>query len=206
MKRLEQQEAMRNKIIKSAIYEFAQHEYNTASINRICDNAGISKGIIYHYFINKEALYLTCVEICIHDMLGYSMSIKVKNSDLQENIAQHMKSRAIYFQDNPEYKGLFFYAMMRTPEPLKKQIKQFKQEINKHTILYFKELLSENNINEHITVEYAIQFMTIQLNMFYEYFQAEKADASLDTIVEEYEKQVNQWLRIVLYGLIKEEK
>ena len=49
----EQQQA----ILRVSLDEFATHGFNAASLNRIIDAAGISKGSMYYYFDGKEELY-----------------------------------------------------------------------------------------------------------------------------------------------------
>lgn len=46
-----------NRIINSALEEFSKNEYHKASTNTIVKNAGVSKGLLYHYFDTKENLY-----------------------------------------------------------------------------------------------------------------------------------------------------
>ncbi|EUJ31031.1 TetR family transcriptional regulator [Listeria cornellensis FSL F6-0969] len=47
-------EDKRDKILKVAVEEFADHGYKAASTNRISEIAGVSKGLIFHYFGSKE--------------------------------------------------------------------------------------------------------------------------------------------------------
>lgn len=49
--------AKRQRIVDLALVEFAQNEYETASISRLVAQAGIAKGSFYQYFENKEDLY-----------------------------------------------------------------------------------------------------------------------------------------------------
>src|SRR5690606_12120191 len=44
-------------ILGAALEEFASHGFNEASLNRIIDAAGISKGSMYYYFERKEDLF-----------------------------------------------------------------------------------------------------------------------------------------------------
>ena len=44
-------------ILRVALDEFAAHGFSAASLNRIIDAAGISKGSMYYYFDGKEDLY-----------------------------------------------------------------------------------------------------------------------------------------------------
>lgn len=50
--------AQQQAILESALDEFAAHGYRSASLNRIIDAAGISKGSMYYYFDGKEDLYV----------------------------------------------------------------------------------------------------------------------------------------------------
>lgn len=45
------------KILSSALDEFAEFGYAGARVDRIAQNAGINKAMIYYYFENKEVLY-----------------------------------------------------------------------------------------------------------------------------------------------------
>lgn len=47
----------KERIISSGIKEFAEKGYCLASTNRICQNARISKGLLFHYFETKQQFY-----------------------------------------------------------------------------------------------------------------------------------------------------
>ena len=64
----------RENLIDIAIEEFAENDYQTASISRIVANAGIAKGSFYQYFENKEDLYGYLLE------LGAQQKAKFLNS------------------------------------------------------------------------------------------------------------------------------
>jgi TetR/AcrR family transcriptional regulator len=51
-----------DRIINAAIKEFARKGYDLASTNEIVKEAGISKGLLFHYFQNKKQLYLFLYE------------------------------------------------------------------------------------------------------------------------------------------------
>lgn len=50
-------EEKRNNIINSAMKEFSQNTFQKASTNVIVEEAGISKGLLFHYFGSKDKLY-----------------------------------------------------------------------------------------------------------------------------------------------------
>lgn len=45
-------------VLEAALDEFTTNDYEKASLNAIIKSAGISKGVFYYHFDNKEALYL----------------------------------------------------------------------------------------------------------------------------------------------------
>ena len=60
MKREEKNLQSRQRILEGALKEFSAKSYAEASLNNICNDNDISKGIIYHYFKDKDQLYLLC--------------------------------------------------------------------------------------------------------------------------------------------------
>lgn len=52
---------IRDRILKAAVQEFKDQGYADASIRNIANNAEISLGNIYRYFVNKEDLYFAVI-------------------------------------------------------------------------------------------------------------------------------------------------
>ena len=57
-------------LFAAAAEEFAERGYESASVNRILNAAGISKGSLYYYFEDKADLFTTLVERAIARMLA----------------------------------------------------------------------------------------------------------------------------------------
>ncbi|MGE5374304.1 MAG: TetR/AcrR family transcriptional regulator [Bacteroidota bacterium] len=55
-------EETRTKIMEAAIKLFSKRGYNKASVDEICEEAGISKGAFYHHFKSKQALFLALLD------------------------------------------------------------------------------------------------------------------------------------------------
>ncbi|HRQ40584.1 MAG TPA: TetR/AcrR family transcriptional regulator [Chloroflexota bacterium] len=60
----------RERILETAAQEFATYGYAQASLNRILEAAGISKGAAYYYFDDKADVYLTAVRHYGHAVLA----------------------------------------------------------------------------------------------------------------------------------------
>lgn len=55
----ERNQRTRARIMSAARKEFGDNGYEAASINTICAAEGLSKGLLYHHFKDKDELYLT---------------------------------------------------------------------------------------------------------------------------------------------------
>lgn len=62
--------AKRHQLTVALKTEFAQHDYHGASVDRITQMAGISKGSFYQYFRNKEDAYAFAVEDSLQQRLA----------------------------------------------------------------------------------------------------------------------------------------
>lgn len=73
---LQQDDARRSRILEAALVEFADKGYKKASTNTIVREAGVSKGLLFHYFISKKELYIYL----------YNFAIKTITTELYENV------------------------------------------------------------------------------------------------------------------------
>ena len=71
MKKAEKTEITKEKILHAASSEFALYGYVGATVNQLCRRHNISKGLIYHNFENKGALYLCCVETAVDAFIAH---------------------------------------------------------------------------------------------------------------------------------------
>lgn len=67
----------KQKLLDAALAEFNANGYEQASINRILDAAGMSKGQFYYHFKNKEALYFALIELSVQQKLEYFQSLNL---------------------------------------------------------------------------------------------------------------------------------
>ncbi len=77
----------KDRIINAAIEEFSLYPYDKASTNNIVKNAGISKGLLFHYFESKQELYDKLVGFVINKLYNeISSQIKWDEKDILERI------------------------------------------------------------------------------------------------------------------------
>jgi AcrR family transcriptional regulator len=60
----------RSQLVELGLAEFGRHPYDAVSIEHIAQQAGISKGLLYHYFPTKRAFYVACVRLASGKLLA----------------------------------------------------------------------------------------------------------------------------------------
>jgi len=64
-------EEKRKTFIAVALDEFANNDYNTASVSKIVEKAGIAKGSLYQYFEDKQDLFLYLLDVANQEMMAH---------------------------------------------------------------------------------------------------------------------------------------
>lgn len=205
MKRSEQVRIMRERIIRSAMREFNEYDYESASINRICTAGDISKGSIYHYFSDKEELYLECLKICFNTVAQYYQERGAYENLSENGMKYHMALRVHFFKEHPEIRGLFFYSRMRPPKELKAQIEEQRADFDMRNRKFYRRYLEVVELRESVTQEEAIQHLEVMQEAFNSYFQKHMENKEdFDDLIEQHEKMILSWVDMVFYGIIKE--
>ena len=103
MKREEKNQQTQRRIMDSALAEFAEKGYGGSSVNTICAAQGISKGIVYHYFENKDELYLACVEECFQRLTAH-LNAALQEEDTgsaEDQLGRYFSARMAFFRRIP---------------------------------------------------------------------------------------------------------
>lgn len=69
-------DARRAQLLALGIEQFGRHPYDDVAIDAIAQAAGISKGLLYHYFPTKRAFYVACVRDAATDLLAKTDGIE----------------------------------------------------------------------------------------------------------------------------------
>lgn len=210
MKQKEKSKISKEKILNSALVEFGTKSYESASLNNICNENGISKGLIYHYFKDKEALYLTCVKSCFDKLTEFLKDEEDSNiipSKSTNSIKNYLDRREHFFYINPLYGNIFFQSIIQPPRHLKEQIKELRKEFDVINIKHYKRILDDITLRDEFTESEALEFFVIFQEMYNGYFQNKAfGNSDFNTLVEIHELKLSKLLDILLYGIAKEEK
>lgn len=204
MKRDEKNMQSRQKIIDSARIEFAEHSYSEASLNTICSAGNISKGIIYHYFKDKDGLYLVCIQECFDALTAHLSAVEIAyDTGIDLCLQQYFGTRTAFFAQNPIYLKLFCSAVMTPPQHLISNIAEIKAEFDALNISILTRLLSEVKLRTDMTIAEAVNsFRDYQdfINTRYPF------PSGGEVLPQEHERWCIRSMSILLYGLVEREE
>ncbi len=141
-------EDIKEKIINSARREFLEHGYTNASLRIIAEKAGLTKGAVYSYYKNKDALFceLTATAVMIIENefeIDYYDYTSITNEAFPDSFESSIKGFRKYVHavlDNYEsFKLLLFCAAGSTLHNYKERIIQlYAQNFHRFLSLFTK--------------------------------------------------------------------
>lgn len=206
MNREEKNELSKEKIINACIKEFGSNEYVAASLNNICKNNNISKGLLFHYYKNKEELFLLCAEKCFEDLSKYLQeNFQWRGKGINEELNSYLNKRFEFFKEHSYYNQIFISAVFNPPEGLEEDIKAIKKVLDDTNKKFLSKILEDSHLKDNIDKDTALNMILdfgSYLQLKFKSLYKERKDQCADLIAEQ-DKAFKDMLNIFLYGIIK---
>ncbi|MFR1831740.1 MAG: TetR/AcrR family transcriptional regulator [Lachnospiraceae bacterium] len=200
MKREEKNQQMRRRIMDSALMEFSVKGYGASSVNTICGEKDISKGILYHYFDTKDDLFLACVRECftlLTEFIRENMQAAEGSDSYQ--LEQYFNIRMAFFEKYPVYQRIFCEAVITPPVHLSFQIQECRKDFDRMNAQILERLLEPIELRPGITKAEAIEIFRQFQDFFHANYQrAEGAGREF----ENHEESCKRAADILLYGIV----
>ena len=188
----------------NALAEFARQGYGASSVNAVCSAQGISKGIIYHYFKTKDALYLACVEECFGRLTEYLRANSPVTGTTESQLEGYFSARMDFFREYPNEARIFFEALLNPQPHLRAEIKQAMQELEERNERVYRNAIQSITLRDGVTMEDALLYFRQMQTMFNGYFSSPAYhNTDLDEKVKIHEASIPKLFDFMLYGIAK---
>ena len=192
---------MRRRILDGALAEFSAQGYSGSSINTICAAQNLSKGIVYHYFATKDALYLACMEECFRRLTEYvRANFSAEDGRIEAQLEKYFSVRMAFFRENPVYQRLYCEAVTTPPAHLISNIRACRQDFDALNVQILEKLLGSIALRSGISTADAIETFRQYQDFINVRYQANAANGQS---LEAHEEDCQKMLRILLYGVIE---
>ncbi|HHW48250.1 MAG TPA: TetR/AcrR family transcriptional regulator [Clostridiaceae bacterium] len=186
-------EEKRKKIIDICIEEFAKKGYDKASTNEITRKAGISKGILFHYFGNKRNLFLYLIDYVMEYMADkLEKTLDNLPADVFERFIQYGIAKLKLAYNEPLMYEMLFNAFINPSEEVRKDIQERYEKIFAESLGGFYRGIDTSKFRKDIDIQKALELIALVLdglgNKYLKIFKNMKAEEvlqSMDRIMEE---------------------
>lgn len=155
------------RILNAALKEFSLKGYEKASTNEIVKEAGISKGLLFHYFKNKKELYLFLynhfVEVLMADFFN---ELDFSQRDLFDRLKNLMVLKSKLINKYPDIFNFMMAAQMVESDEIKAEMDESKSELMQASYGRLFENLDTAKFREGVDLARAINIIMWTLEGF----------------------------------------
>ena len=157
------------RIVNASISEFADRDYESASMNKVVERAGISKGSLFNYFRTKSSLYNHIYQMALGEVKAYLRKVRDETADLafDERLAKIIDSGVQFITDHPRLARIYFRLIYSPQSPHRKRIVN---ELQSMTDEYLGDIIQDgldrNELDDNLDKNQAIFFIDALLNRF----------------------------------------
>jgi AcrR family transcriptional regulator len=150
----------RERILNASINEFAIKGFKNASTNEIVKEAGISKGLIFHYFKNKKQLYLFLYDYLMGILKEeYFQKPWVNEKDFLEKMRMASLTKLELFRKYPLIFKFFLTAYSETDGEVRNEVADRNQKLREINLPRVYDNVDLSNVKDGVDHQKAINLI-----------------------------------------------
>jgi TetR/AcrR family transcriptional regulator, fatty acid metabolism regulator protein len=106
----------RRQILDGAIRVFARKGFHAARVGDVAEEAGVSHGLVYHYFTSKDELLETVFRETWNEVLAAIAAVEDSGEPAREQLRQVTKILLRGWQNEPDRTTVIMREIARSPE------------------------------------------------------------------------------------------
>jgi len=119
-----QKKSAKQRILESAVKEFAAHGFWGARVSQIAKGAGINKAMVFYYYSSKENLYRVIIEDTVKDLIK-DVQDAFNESDNPEKMFEVLPEIYIRFFNRNEFLAkIIIHDLIQNPDHISKIVGQ----------------------------------------------------------------------------------
>ncbi len=150
----------REAIFEASLEEFAAVGYERANTNRICECAGVSKGLLFHYYGSKKQLYMFTIEKCTDEVLAAFDNFSTDDLDFTAALLAYSKKKFCFYSSHAMHYKILNEAYLMPPVEVTDTMRAKYIEVEKIGIGIMSGLVDKLTLREGVSKETALAFLT----------------------------------------------
>lgn len=188
--------------MEACLREFAAYGYDLASTNRITQACGISKGVLFKYFGDKEGLFLW---LCEENIRLYTQDMQTgPYPDIFACVIDFTRQKLRWLRDRPLYYQLSMRIFKEPLHPVYAKTQAFTAAVRQKQLEVIQSLLPISGLKPSVTDEQALAMMFwvaqgLQDQYLDRYPDSLRAD--FDVFYENIAQQMEQYFDLIRFGI-----
>lgn len=204
MKQEERTRITKQKILDAALEIFGSKGYEAGSIGDICKSGDINRGLLYHNYESKDALYLECLRVSCDELLKRFDAAEIeKLEDPAEMARAYLTTRAAFVRECPSMSRIVFECMVNPPDAIRDGVKASMQELNERNRLFCEKLLSHMELRDGISMEMAMDYLSLVQYAFNSSFSLPETG---EDALTKHEQKLGTLLNCAFFGIAKQKE
>mgnify|MGYP001197987679 FL=1 len=172
-----------SRIVNASISEFAEKDYETASMNTVVSQAGISKGSLFNYFKTKSVLYDHIYKLALGEVKSYLRKVSDETADFSfdERLSKIVDSGVQFIMEHPRLAKIYFRLIYSADSPNREKIVSELQKLsNDYLGEIIQDAMDRNELNPNLDKGQAVFFLDSVLNRFLKEFHEALSNGKAD--------------------------
>lgn len=157
------------RIVNASISEFAERDYETASMNKVVERAGIAKGSLFNYFKTKSSLYFHIYHLALGEVKTYLRKVRDETTDLPFDVrlAKIVDSGIQFITEHPRLARIYFRLIYSNDSPNRKKIVGELQSMSDEYLgSIIQDALDRNELDAQLDKPQSVFFLDAVLTRF----------------------------------------
>jgi AcrR family transcriptional regulator len=203
MNQLERSERSRAQILDTALKLFAHRGYGATSVRDIAEEAGLSKGNVYHHFPDKESIFRALLDRYFDAMStpDFPFNRALATGTFPDNLEQMGRAARETVKAYRDYVALIYVDVVEFDGS---HIRKFYAEMAKR----FETFMKQHGMEEQLRAKLQdglspLSAVMLATRIFYNYFSIEIIFGVKDHFGKNTDEVISEISRILRHGMLK---
>lgn len=200
----ERSEKSRQQILDAALKLFSHRGYGATSVRDVAEEAGLSKGNVYHHFPDKETIFRALLDRYFQAMSqpDFPFNVALANGVFPDNLEQLGLAARDTVNDYREYVALIYVDVVEFDA---KHIRKFYEHMSERFDAFMKSHGIEDQLRDRLAEGLSpVSAVMLATRIFYNYFSIEILFGVKDHFGKGTEEAVREISRILRHGMLRQ--
>ncbi|MCL2016613.1 MAG: TetR/AcrR family transcriptional regulator [Defluviitaleaceae bacterium] len=195
------------RILHTAIEVFSEGGFEVASTNEIAKRAGVSKGLLFHYFGNKRELYAACQWYVLDEYIAFMAEhLDIGITDFFDRVLANLRVKMDFCVRNPSFLPIInkiLYEKSDTYGLTRAEIER--HLLGSHLGAALRNFFSEVDITlfrQNVNLAKLMEYTQLGLEALWLRYSAEHSESLVEGIGE-YIADCEEFVGLVKFGALK---